>query len=175
MACVEKVYKGYSHRYEGYRVATDLNNGTWAWRWNDVTLPTEVWEELRSKITYKSPKINRVFGMSDKSWQSIWRSDREFQRLIWTGPMMETPRWEGYGHTGRLDPNECYCHVGQGCGLCTPLPEPEIPEWSLLTKEERVEELDEQMQLRNPDLAGWYPELAKAILERREKPPRVPY
>ncbi|KZL81644.1 hypothetical protein CI238_05133 [Colletotrichum incanum] len=137
-----------THPAMGFRVRVDRKDGGWCWRWNDRGIPPVIWERIRSDVKYRSVKINSIFRMSPESWVAVWRSDREFERQLWTGPTAQRERWEGYGHPGCLDPNECYCRLGDNCALCLPLPE--------------------MKDLRNPELEDRYSELAESIDEYKK-------
>ncbi|KZL71985.1 hypothetical protein CT0861_01259 [Colletotrichum tofieldiae] len=175
IACVCNVYECQTHPAMGFRVRVDRRDGGWRWRWNDRSVPPVVWARIRSDVEYRSVRIDGVFRMSPESWVAVWRSDREFERQLWTGPMAERERWEGYGHAGRLDPNECYCRLGANCALCLPLPDTELPEWGLFTKEELMEEIEQIKDLRNPELTHRYPELAESIEEYKKTHKAVLY
>lgn len=152
LACLSRLYQMSVDNYFGWDIllSEDLNRPVWKWEAAELT-PLS-WAALRSKIKYKPYPINRLLGMSPESWRAVWRSDREIERMLWTGPGMDRERWEGYGHPGRLDPNECYCHFGQGCALCTPLPFVNVPEWKLFTAEEKLEEHAMDEYLRNYEM-----------------------
>ncbi|KAL0943617.1 uncharacterized protein CTRU02_201504 [Colletotrichum truncatum] len=146
LGCLSKLYTIDHDSYFGWRLRMNRLN-RYVWRWDEQVLTPLAWSELRSKIAYKPFNINTVFRMSERSWQGLWRSDRRCERLTWVGRSMNRFCWEGYGHPGRLDPNECYCHVGEGCGLCTHLPPSKIPEWELFTEDDWKEEFETEKQL----------------------------
>ncbi|GKT84520.1 LOW QUALITY PROTEIN: hypothetical protein Ct61P_02370 [Colletotrichum tofieldiae] len=173
IACVCNVYECQTHPAMGFRVRVDRRDGGWRWRWNDRSVPPVVWARIRSDVEYRSDR--RRLPHEPESWVAVWRSDREFERQLWTGPMAERERWEGYGHAGRLDPNECYCRLGANCALCLPLPDTELPEWGLFTKEELMEEIEQIKDLRNPELTHRYPELAESIEEYKKTHKAVLY
>ncbi|OHF02729.1 hypothetical protein CORC01_01830 [Colletotrichum orchidophilum] len=162
IGCVAKVYEYIENHYLGFRIATyPEEQGGWCkWWWDDVRLPALVWDELHWELTSETVRINHVFRMSDVQWRQVWRSDREFERQVWTGRAMDREVWEGYG---AADPNGCYCHWGGGCGICVPLPEVELPEWELMTPAEVLEESNLMGFMREP----WskLPELEEAVLE----------
>ncbi|KAK1982863.1 hypothetical protein LZ30DRAFT_716104 [Colletotrichum cereale] len=169
MACVYNVYECQMHPAMGFRVRADAANGGWRWRWDDQGVTPAVWGRVLVGVAYRSVNINGVVGMSPESWAAVWRSDREFERQLWTGPMAERERWEGYGHAGRLDPNECYCRLGSNCALCLPLPDTELPEWELFTKEELKEEIEEVKFFESEGGRLWRdPELAYSIMKYRK-------
>ncbi|EFQ29678.1 uncharacterized protein GLRG_04822 [Colletotrichum graminicola M1.001] len=168
MACVCNVYECQVHPAMGSRVRADVENGGWRWRWDDRGVTPAVWERIRAEVAYKGVNVSGVLGMSPENWAAAWRSDREFERQLWTGPMAEQERWEGYGHAGRLDPNECYCQLGSNCALCLPLPYAEVPDWELLTKEELKEEIEEIKYFESPCLESRHPELARSIKEYKQ-------
>ncbi|GKT40991.1 uncharacterized protein ColSpa_01172 [Colletotrichum spaethianum] len=161
IACVCNVYECQTHPAMGSRVRVDRKDGSWCWRWDDRSIAP--WS--RSASAPRSVKINDVFRMNSKSWAAVWRSDREYEKQLWTGPMAERERWEGYGHAGCMDPNECYCQLGGNCSLCLPLPDTELSEWDLFTKDELQDEIEEIEDLRDPELANRHPELAESIDE----------
>ncbi|KAF6811224.1 hypothetical protein CPLU01_15160 [Colletotrichum plurivorum] len=136
LACLSRIYKLTYDRYHGWEVRTDAQ-GRAVWMWDDDDVTPLSWAHLPSRVEYKPYPVDGVLGMSPESWRAVWRSDRQAERLAWTGPGMDRPRWEGYGRAGRPDPDECRCHFGQACALCTPLPFVGVPEWELLTAEER--------------------------------------
>ncbi|KAK1599374.1 uncharacterized protein LY79DRAFT_504762 [Colletotrichum navitas] len=142
---------------------------------DDRGVTPAVWERIRAKVAYKSADVNGVLDTSPESRAAVWRSGREFERQLWTGPMAERERWEGYGHAGRLDPNECYCQLGSNCALCLPLPVSEVPEWELLTKEEPKEEIEEIKYFKSPWLESRHPELARSIKEYKRTHKAVLY
>ncbi|WQF79512.1 hypothetical protein CDEST_04526 [Colletotrichum destructivum] len=184
IACVCDVYVFQEHPSMGFRVLADSQDDGdgggcgWRWRWTTARMAPVLWERLRSEMRFENFDIDGVFRMSPESWAAVWRSDREFERQLWTGPKAETERWEGYRRAaaGRRDPDECYCRLGDRCALCLPLPDVKHPERELFTKEEWEEEKrDEREDMRPFRLCKRHPDLAKSIREYRKTHKAVLY
>ncbi|KAJ0307533.1 hypothetical protein COL516b_004153 [Colletotrichum fioriniae] len=166
IACVSKTYEFIENECVGWRLPSrpESQGGWWKWKWDDDRLPAKAWTELHWEMSPFTTKINKVFRMDDVQWAQIWRSNREFERQVWTGRMMDREVWEGYGDPGRVDGNDCYCRWGSGgCGICVPLPEAELPEWELMTPAEVLEESHVSRFMRQP----WskLPDLEPAVKE----------
>ncbi|KAF5505156.1 hypothetical protein CGCS363_v005412 [Colletotrichum siamense] len=164
LSCLFKTYEmSCDPWYHGWRLWQDTNlQNQNSWKWDKWALTPFAWKRFREQeLRYDFFDINPVLRTKGESWAVLWRSPRRYLRLIWTGPEADRPRWEGYLHPGRLDPNECYCHVGEGCAMCTPLPLPKDLqlEWELFTPEEMEAELEFERKLREP--AEMYDELLK--------------
>ncbi|TQN68859.1 hypothetical protein CSHISOI_06614 [Colletotrichum shisoi] len=184
IACVWNVYKFQEHPSMGFRVLADSQDDGdgggcgWRWRWAGARMAPVLWERIRSEVGSEDFDIDGVFRMSPESWAAVWRSDREFERQLWTGPKAETERWEGYRRAaaGRRDPDECYCRLGDRCALCLPLPDVKHPERELFTKEEWEEEKREERENMRPfQLRKRHPKLAKSIKAYRKTHKAVLY
>ncbi|KAJ0138641.1 hypothetical protein CTA2_1875 [Colletotrichum tanaceti] len=195
IACVYAVYAFEEDQSMGFRIPTDSQDGGWdgGWRWAGKRMAPVLWERLRSEMRFEDVDIDGVFRMSPASWAAVWRSDREFERQLWTGPKAETERWEGYrrgaaaerhrrrrrrsrSRSRSREPDECYCRLGDRCALCLPLPDVKRPERELFTKEEWEAEKREEREDRRPfRLRERHPALAESIREYRKTHKAVLY